>query len=261
MEPDVKQRVQAQFGAAAERYVASAGHAKGDDLAQLVALAGLRGHERVLDVATGGGHTALAFAPHASEVVASDLTPDMLAAAERFVRGQGAQNVRFELADAEALPFADAGFDVVTVRIAPHHFPDPARFVAEVARVLRPGGIFLLDDNVAPEDADLATFINRVDAWRDPSHVRCLPVSEWRALIEAAGLDVEHVSDVLVKSYDFAPWAERMAMPVAEQAALERWLLAAPEACVAAFQIVAEGGRVRSLSTGFVIIKARKLVR
>src|SRR5438067_595275 len=85
----IKDRVQAQFGPAAQSYVHSAGHARGDDLRRLVELARLSGDERVLDIATGGGHTALAFAPHVREVVASDLTPQMLAAAEAFIREQG----------------------------------------------------------------------------------------------------------------------------------------------------------------------------
>src|SRR5215217_1678581 len=98
----IKNLVQAQFGAVAERYVTSAIHARGGDLARMIELAQPRGDQRLLDIATGGGHTALAFAPHVREVVATDLTPKMLAAAEAFVRGQAATNVRFEHADAEA---------------------------------------------------------------------------------------------------------------------------------------------------------------
>ncbi len=189
----IKNLVQEQFGAAAQGYVASAGHARGGDLARLVELARPRGDERMLDIATGGGHTALAFAPHVREVVASDLTPRMLAAAEAFIRGQGVTNVLFEPADAEELPFADTSFDIVTARIAPHHFPNPRRFVHQAARVLRPGGLFLLDDNMAPEDAELDAFMNRFEQWRDPSHVRAYTVGEWRGWMADAGLTVEHV--------------------------------------------------------------------
>src|SRR6266545_7095190 len=147
MESDsIKRLVQDQFGATAQSYVTSQSHAHGDDLQRMIELARPRGDERMLDIATGGGHTALAFAPHVREVVASDLTPRMLAAAEAFIRGQGVTNVLFEPADAEELPFADASFDIVTARIAPHHFPNPRRFVHQAVRVLRPGGLFLLDD-------------------------------------------------------------------------------------------------------------------
>lgn len=255
---DVKSRVQQQFGAAAERYVTSVGHAQGADLQRMVELAGLRGDERVLDIATGGGHTALAFAPLVRAVVASDMTAPMLAAAERFIRNQGATNVSFEFADAEALPFADASFDVVTVRIAPHHFPHPARFISEVARVLRPGGTFVFNDNVAPEDDELAVFINRVEQWRDPSHVRSLPASEWVALIQATGMQVAHIEAGLPKSFTFTPWIERMAMPPEERAALECWMIAAPARVRDAFAIKTADNHVVSFRSDFAIIVAHR---
>jgi SAM-dependent methyltransferase len=254
----IKDLAQETFGAAAQGYVTSAIHAKGGDLRRLVELARPRGDERLLDVATGGGHTALAFAPHVHEVVASDLTPRMLAAAEQFIGDQGVTNVSFEQADAEALPFADASFDIVTSRIAPHHFPNPQRFVQEVARVLRPSGLFLLDDNMAPEDPELDAFMNRFEQWRDPSHVRACTVSEWRGWMAAAGLRVEDVDPLASKRYDFADWSARLGMPEAERAALEAWLLAAPPRCAEYFEIVVEDGRVRSLAGKYAIIVARK---
>jgi SAM-dependent methyltransferase len=254
----IKKLVQAQFGAAAQDYVTSVTHAKGDDLRRLVELAQLRGDEQVLDIATGGGHTALAFAPHVREVVAGDLTPRMLEAAESFIRGQGITNVRFEQADAEELPFAPATFDIVTARIAPHHFPHPRRFVSEAARVLRPGGLFLLDDNMAPEDAELDLFMNRFEQWRDPSHVRAHRISEWCGWMAEAGLLVEHTGPLERKIYHFADWTARMRMPDAERGALETWLLAAPPRCAEFFQIVVEDGRVRSLCGMCAIIAARR---
>src|SRR5688572_26612527 len=121
-EKQIKALVQSQFGSSAEDYVSSRTHASGSDLTRLVELANLQGDERVLDVATGGGHTALAFARRAREVVAVDITERMLQVAEAFIREQGLTNVSFERADAEALPFPNESFDIVTCRIAPHHF-------------------------------------------------------------------------------------------------------------------------------------------
>src|SRR5215211_8937572 len=119
MESDsIKKLVQDQFGATAQSYVTSQSHAHGDDLQRMIELARPRGNQRLLDIATGGGHTALAFAPYVREVVATDLTPRMLEVAEAFIRQQGATNVTFQIADAEALPFPAADFDIVTTRIA-----------------------------------------------------------------------------------------------------------------------------------------------
>ncbi|MDL1886132.1 class I SAM-dependent methyltransferase, partial [Anaerolineae bacterium CFX8] len=116
MSEDVKSRAQERFGPRAQNYVRSASHASGDDLERLVALAQPAADWLALDVAAGGGHTALKFAPHVARVVASDLTPPMLEAARSFIRQKGADNVIFSAGDAEMLPFKAETFDLVTCR-------------------------------------------------------------------------------------------------------------------------------------------------
>lgn len=252
-----KQAVQAQFAGSAEAYVTSTVHANKPDLQRMLDLAALRGDESVLDIATGGGHVALAFAPHAREVVASDLTPAMLAAAERFIVGQGFANVRYEIADAEALPFDDASFDVVTCRVAPHHFPDVARFVREAARVLRPGGLFILDDTIAPEDPALDKFINTIEKLRDPTHGRDYTASEWHAFCADAGLAVE-TSETFTKVIPFDDWCTRSRTDDVTKADLaDRLCRATPEAR-ATFAIVADDERVEQFELHSVLLSARK---
>src|ERR1700682_4806612 len=97
------QQIQSRFGAVAADYVTSKVHASGQDLAWLVELAALTGTERVLDVATGGGHAAFALAPHAAEVVALDLTRPMLEVAQKEAEVRQLQNIRFLEGDAQAL--------------------------------------------------------------------------------------------------------------------------------------------------------------
>lgn len=126
-----KQAVQTQFGRSAEAYVHSAIHAKGNDLKKLVEISEAQSTQHVLDVATGGGHVANALAPLSGHVVALDLTPEILTQAEKFIRGNGHDNVEFVQGDAEKMPFADESFDIVTCRIAPHHFPNIASFDGE----------------------------------------------------------------------------------------------------------------------------------
>src|SRR5712692_11234379 len=148
---EMKAQVQDYFARTAESYVASFAHRAGDDLKQLVELGEWEPQQQALDIATGGGHTALALAPHVAQVTVTDLTPRMLEKAREFLLAQGVTNAVFQVADAEQLPFADAIFERVTCRIAPHHFPDVAQFVREVARVLKAGGLFLLIDCMAGE--------------------------------------------------------------------------------------------------------------
>src|SRR3989440_11891734 len=124
-----KAQVQDYFSRTAEGYVASFSHRGGDDLQRLIELAELSADQQALDIATGGGHTALAVAPHVAHITVSDLTPRMLEKARDFLLSQGVTKAQFQVADAEDLPFADATFDRVTCRIAPHHFPDMARAV------------------------------------------------------------------------------------------------------------------------------------
>lgn len=253
-----KQRVQAQFGAAAEEYVASAGHAAGDDLEQLVAWAEGGPGRHALDVATGGGHTALALAPRYGQVVASDLTDRMLATAERFIREHGVTNVEFQRADAEDLPFPATSFDLVSCRIAPHHFPNVGQFVGEVARVLKPGGLFLLEDSVTPEDPAAAAFLNQAEKLRDPTHVRSLPVQEWHQLLANVGLLVEE-SRLFPKTHPFASWLDRAHTPATASAALATLFRTAPAAARDALAIVVDAaGQVVSYTDQKIVLKARK---
>ena len=204
METDAKRLSRERFGKYAANYVASRTHAAGADIDRIVELVGEHPDWEALDIATGGGHTALAVAPHVAHVVATDLTAAMLAAAQEFIVSQGAENVDFQLADAEALPFPPGSFDLVTCRIAPHHFPHPERFVAEVARVLRPGGLFVLQDQIVPEDKAAADYITDIERRRDPSHQRALSVEEWKRLLAGAGLALE-----TAESFEKQPRLER----------------------------------------------------
>jgi ubiquinone/menaquinone biosynthesis C-methylase UbiE len=250
-----KVAIQEQFGKTAENYVYSATHANQPDLVEMVQRANLSGDERVLDIATGGGHTALAFAPHVAHVVATDLTPRMLAAAQRFIQSQNIENVTFKLADAEALPFEDRLFDVVTCRVAPHHFGDVAQFVAEVARVLRPAGRFILVDNVPPSNQGLDQWVNAIEKQRDPTHARAYTVEEWRALCSAAGFSVEYVTTWL-KTIGFDDWCERAQVPAAVKAQLQQRFLEAEPDVREAFAIEIEGEQVRSFALHTMLMVA-----
>lgn len=205
---DSKSLSKERYNQFAEGYVKSQSHAKGADLDRLVELAQPQANWVALDVATGGGHTALKFAPHVAQVIASDLTPNMLEAAQRFIIGQGVTNIDFRLADAENLPFEDATFDLVTCRIAPHHFPDAFKFVQECYRVLKSGGILLVQDHVLPDNENAARYVDAFEKLRDPSHNRAFAEYEWTGMFLDAGFTVEH-TEQLTKRHNFVEWTER----------------------------------------------------
>ena len=250
-----KARVQAQFGPSAEAYVQSPGHAAGADLDTLVAWGRRRGAKRVLDVATGGGHTAAAFAAFTESVVATDLTEAMLRAARGLAGTRGLDGVRFAAADVDALPFKDGSFGVVTCRIAAHHFPALLPPLRQIARVLAPGGSFLVQDILGHEDPECAEFLIGVERRRDPSHVRAFTRREWEAFLRAAGMTVIDEA-VMEKTRPWDEWTTRTRMAPNAKAELEAYVLAAPARCRDAYAFVIEGGRVTSFTDRMLLLRA-----
>ena len=224
---DVRNRVRARFGVRSADYRASVAHSSGGDLDLLIELVAPTVGARALDIATGAGHTALALASAGADVTASDLTPEMLAEAADNLEANGL-TATMAIADALDLPFANESFDIVTARMAPHHFPDPKRFIDEVARVLAPGGRFGLEDQAGPEDVAGGSVINEYEIVRDPSHNRQLPVSEWRALAQSAGLLVEH-AEVFDKWVEFDWWTSIQNVSQDGRETLSALLAAGPE--------------------------------
>jgi len=193
-EASYEERAKAIFGARADLYTTSAAHTDREVLSRLVEIANPEADWRVLDVGTGTGHTALAFAPHVREVVDLDLTEEMLREARKLAQEQSADNVTFQPADVHRLPRElDASFNLVTCRRAAHHFSDIDRALTEMARTLRPGGMLLIDDRSVPEDDWIDETMHRLDCLHDESHVRQYRASRWIALLESAGLSVEVV--------------------------------------------------------------------
>ena len=178
-----KSSIQSQFGQNAQSYVESKVHRLGASLARLLELVPPQPDWRVLDVAAAIGYTAYAFAPYVAHVWVTDITDEMLELARQEAAARGLTNVTVEYAEAKALPYDDAIFDLVTCRIAPHHFGDVLPFVHEAARVLRPGGRLAVVDNVVPEGPG-GDYVNAFEKLRDPSHARCLTLSEWLAAFD-----------------------------------------------------------------------------
>jgi len=239
MASPVKDTVAAQFGAVAERYRTSAVHAAGEDLAQLVRLANLRGSERVLDAGSGAGHTALAVAVGAAQVTAIDLSAAMLAQGRQLAGERGLDNITFEVGDVEALTAGDGVFDLVVSRYSAHHWPHPQRALCELHRVLQPGGRVLLSDIVSWEGAVTDTHLQAIELLRDSSHVRDHTTAQWLAMLAEAGFNAT-VRYRWALRLQFDEWTRRIATPPAAVAMLRTMLTNAPAEVHALLQIEAD---------------------
>ncbi|MEH7376307.1 class I SAM-dependent methyltransferase [Neobacillus drentensis] len=254
---DIKKDVQQQFGKSADSYVSSTIHKDGNDLQKLLEMAMTTGEEELLDVATGGGHTANAFASCVKKVTAVDLTPEMLAAAQNYIIDNGHPNVEFIIGDAEVLPFSEGVFDIVTCRIAPHHFPNVNKFVDEVHRVLKPSGQFLLDDNVVPEEEEYDLFYNTIEKWRDYSHFRAWKKSEWLRMLEISGFEIFEWHR-FEKTFHYEPWCNRMNLPEDEKDKLTQFILSASPKVKEKFKIIIKDNQIISFVGEAVILRAIK---
>jgi len=160
----------------------------GDDANHLlIALAQVGPQDEVLDVACGPGIVACALAAVARHVTGIDITPAMIEQAEAKQQSLGLQNLSWVVGDAAPLQFADRSFSLVVSRYSFHHFLKPQAVFAEMVRVARPGGRVAVVDvfTSSPEQSEA---YNRVERWRDPSHVRALSAAELRSLFHEAGL-------------------------------------------------------------------------
>lgn len=219
---------QAFFGDKVEAYRTSATHGNADDLARMISLLGPR-RGRALDVATGGGHTARALERAGFGVVATDATLAMLGDFE------GGAPVA---ADALALPFASARFDVVACRIAAHHFASLPRFVAEAARVLAPGGALYAFDLTTPEETGSEAW-DAIERARDPSHRHSFSKREWIEACKGAGLSVTY-AETFYQDLPLEPWIARAGLTPAEEARLRKTL---DEAASRGIPVLFEGKR------------------
>ncbi len=211
--PDVRD----QFSRVAVNYTRSSYHTASERLQEVLDLGQPRREDVVLDVATGTGNAAFVLAPHVRRVVGVDVTRAMLDQARRIAAERGLANTEWVLGDAERLPFADAAFDLYTVRAAPHHFHDVGAFLDEANRILKPGGRGVFIDCAPPVPA--RDLLHDVEMRRDPTHVLSLTVEEWVDRLARAGFRVE-VAHARELDWDYEDWMHTMAVPADRAAEL-----------------------------------------
>lgn len=157
-----------------------------DAIGVLLEMSRAGGADTVLDVACGPGMVACEFARRCKHVTGIDITPAMIAQAEKRQLEQGLANLNWRVGDVLPLPYPDNTFSLVITRYSFHHFPEPRQVLAEMIRVCRPGGRVLVAD-VAIEPEKGAAY-DRMEIMRDPSHTHALTTVEFNALFTGTGL-------------------------------------------------------------------------
>ncbi|PPT18151.1 class I SAM-dependent methyltransferase [Xanthomonas arboricola] len=249
----MSEHVAAQFGPQAQAYLHSDVHTQGAEFAEL--RAGLQGHcnGRLLDLGCGAGHVSFQLAPLMAEVVAYDLSADMLEVVAATAAERGLTQVRTVQGAAERLPFETGSIDAVVSRYSAHHWSDLGQALREVRRVLRPGGIAAFVDVVAPGLPLLDTHLQAIELLRDTSHVRDYSVAQWLQTLGDAGLQVQrHHCQRL--QLDYLSWVDRMRTPEVLRAAIRALQGAAVDEVREYFQIAADG----SFSTDVLVVWAAR---
>ena len=230
-----------EFTHQAETFGASSVARSPRTLDELLRLAAPRAGQRWLEVACGPGIIARRLAGEAAAVHGIDMTPAMVEVARREAAAVGADNVTFALGDATALEHPDAVFDGMITRFSLHHIPAPARVFEEMARVTRPGGVIVVADHIADEDADAAAWSQEIERLRDPSHWACLGLGRLRRLGDGRGLKLG--DEVLLGlELDFDDWLARGSGGAGARDVIEG-LLADVPAGVRCFAVRERGGR------------------
>ena len=247
------QVVQKQFGEQAAAYLSSAVHAQGTEFALLQAELAGQGDARVLDLGCGAGHVSFHVAPLVKEVVAYDLSQQMLDVVAAAAVDRGFANIATVNGAAEHLPFADGEFDFVFSRYSAHHWSDLGVALREVRRVLKPGGVAAFVDVLSPGSPLFDTYLQSVEVLRDTSHVRDYSAGEWLRQVSEAGLHTRSTTRQRLR-LEYTSWVERMRTPEVMRAAIRQLQQSMGNEVREYFEIDADG----SFSTDVIVLMAER---
>ena len=234
------QFVSTAYGPRARDYLTSAVHSGGEDLDLIEAR--VRGHAqaRALDLGCGGGHVAYRVAPHVAEVVAVDLSQQMLDTVMSTAIERGLTSVHVQQGKAESLPFDSGRFDFVLSRFSAHHWRDLDAGLREARRVMANEGLAILVDSVAPGTALLDSHLQTLELLRDASHVRNYTAAEWVTALARAGFEVTALHSRRIR-IEFSTWVARTRTPALLTEAIRQFQQHAPEEVQAHFGFEADG--------------------
>lgn len=235
--------IREEFAHQADAFAASPVMSLGETLGVVVDLVPEDAAASWIEVACGPAAISRALAPRVGSVQGVDLTPAMVEKASAEAAGAGLDNLSFAVGDATALDFEDGSFDGAVTRFSLHHIPAPERVVAEMARVVRPGGIVVIADHVTDDDGAAAAWHEQIERLRDPSHWACLTPSRIVAIGERTGLTFD--SQALIPfEIDYGEWLHRGSGGAANAALIDHLLAQAPPRA-ASFLVSGDAGERR----------------
>lgn len=214
------------------------------------------GKVRVLDLGCGPGIVTAAIAPEVDEVVAVDLTPEMIELARKRCSELGLTNVLFKVGQAEKIPFGDGYFDVVMTRLLLHHLLSPNIAVDEMMRVLKISGLAVVADIVSSGNSSEAELHNALEILRDPSHIRSLSEDELKKIIESTRLKIIE-SDSWINEREFGEWIKITNAPERERPLFTVMKALAEAGVTAGINLRLDGSHIK-FDHRWVLITAKK---
>ena len=203
---------QHQYQDKSNAYLSSSVHAQGAEFVKMQQCVQQHQFKRILDLGCGAGHVSYQVAPYTEQVIAYDVTSEMVELVCQQAKEKGLTQIQGQQGAAEQLPFADQSFDCIISRYSAHHWQHVGQAMQEIYRVLQPHGKVIFVDILGNGQPVLDTFLQTIEMIRDPSYVRNYNLQEWMQFAEYAGFQVEQI-EKQVLHLDFDSWVSRMQTP------------------------------------------------
>jgi len=227
------------------------------ELDSLIRLATPHQGDVLLDVGTGGGTTAAAFAGLVKRVVAVDISESALADAEKLFHALRLSNVETIALDATKITLPGNSFDIVTFRYAAHHVADMRTALSEIYRVVSPHGRLVIEDKIAPSRRIHDLFTNELGTLRDSTYVRAYTEREWKQLVREAGFFSPYV-ETFREEKDVEAWLAGSMLRSSQKKRIREHLLNAPQSTREYFAMRFDGDRVIALTEDRIRLRAIK---
>lgn len=255
----MSQTASKRFDKIASSYAQSEVHSMSPSIKRLHEILPLKSGLTLCDIACGAGHLGLSFSEYTQRLVGVDPAPSMLHAFQNIANERGI-NIETVEAYAEAIPLPDNTFDLVTSRLAPHHFSDIQNAVKEMARITQPGGYIAVIDLEGHPDPYVDDFNHQIELLHDPTHCRSYIAQQWKVFFEEAGLVIDNLESGHKERPQGLPlsrWCEIASSGEEAEKKIRQTLEAAPKSILEALDISRKNGEF-FISVRTVLIVGRK---